>query len=1189
MLSAREAVIQLKNFAAVKIIPDKDGPMTFKEYLTKVEKHRTVDEETVIQPVAFPAFANHLLGWDLNVNLSAEISGKEGKPDFTPADAVSHPFVFETKGTHKGAELRGDEAQVLRYLTDGAPRIQKVVLTNLHVARVFTLDESKDLKELYSVDFKSLIVGPVDTVSKLPNAQRLATFVQDFSRQELTPDEKVERVRSAPPWNPVVATTTSEWMLERLDRIVSTLSSKVRSRIRSGALDDVSSILPSERTEILSELRALAERLGENGTEVLTISDFVTARQDSLRDKALMQYSGHTAFYAATRLMLIRVWEDFGLIETMLYDGGFDKQMKRFDNIIEVVQYSFRQAKKKYRPLFDLENKYSWFEPDEESYKEVIYELANTYLGNIESDILGRVYERLLERIDRKLLGIYYTPRDIISLIWDLIDLDAVAIESEAQGRQPRILDIATGSGGFLVEAALRLRQRHSDQLDAGANIKTQSWLNEAVDGLNGIEYQQFAAYLAELNMLVQLGQVMRKAENAKIPPIGIIRGDSLSFHEPDTAFTTPLDGPGASLIPSAERVDRAERLRAVRDHDFQMDVACGNPPYIGEKSAAPILRATRTHYPYWEKFVGPHMDYLYWFLILGVSKLRPGGRFGFITSEYWLRAAGAKPLREYLAKNAVVDRIILLRDFRPFPDAPGHHSLIVIGKKLNDVSNAPQPQNHKVPRVSIYLGSNLTDETQRAKVLKTILLGKTAASVQSFEAQRLPNSLGGGSWSEVILTPKQMRARTKLAKTDQLAVSISKGVETTVNALNAESRQLLNAHQADAVTLRQGIQLLTAEEVSGLGPLNETEKGVIRRVVNTKDIYPYACVLPETGTSHIYLAKTVKPNSDLSDDAVVRTEFPPGMPRIQAYLEQFRPVLEYKTNDRKERRPWWTLHRPRYDVVGDEKNVQTSWSDYAVTTRWGGGGQLVVGLAPASVSPASGLHIMRPSSNDVSAAYLAGLYNSEIYQEVAKSLPPGQLRQNDLGQLGLPDIGANVGEVAKRALSLANLVTTMVSETARMFPTLPGQLREDVTLATVPNDIWTPQQSIPGEWGEIENVHWIRSVETTRSARTPLGKCRVTHDLFGLTVQIEAKNSESIAATVHVDSTDEAVADALVALLRGMTRGPLVVGDLQRVLVPTTPERLLELLKSDTEELERKWHKYRTLRSEIELIITNN
>ena len=80
----------------------------------------------------------------------------------------------------------------------------------------------------------------------------------------------------------------------------------------------------------------------------------------------------------------------------------------------------------------------------------MIYEIANTYLGKIRSDVLGQVYERMLERIDRKPRGQYYTPRDIISLIWDLIDISPVASNAEAENRQLYVLGIATGSGGFL-------------------------------------------------------------------------------------------------------------------------------------------------------------------------------------------------------------------------------------------------------------------------------------------------------------------------------------------------------------------------------------------------------------------------------------------------------------------------------------------------------------------------------------------------------------------------------------------------------------------------------------------------------------------------------------------------------------------------------------------------------------------
>src|SRR5262249_48760863 len=140
---------------------------------------------------------------------------------------------------------------------------------------------------------------------------------------------------------------------------------------------------------------------------------------------------------------------------------------------------------------------------------------------------------------------------------------------------------------------------------------------------------------------------------------------------------------PNYLLADNEHRRQRAARLKAAAESGFLMDVACGNPPYVGEKLAAPLLRQARSRYPYWEQFVCPHMDYLYWFLILGTSKLRQGGRFGFITTEYWLRAAGAAPLRRYLAERCHIERIILFRDFRLFADAPGQHSMIVVGTRV--------------------------------------------------------------------------------------------------------------------------------------------------------------------------------------------------------------------------------------------------------------------------------------------------------------------------------------------------------------------------------------------------------------------------------------------------------------------------------------------------------------------------
>lgn len=338
--------------------------------------------------------------------------------------------------------------------------------------------------------------------------------------------------------------------------------------------------------------------------------------------------------------------------------------------------------------------------------------------------------------------------------------------------------------------------------------------------------------------------------------------GDTLTLHDPDTLLN--IDSAGPELLPlTDDDAERARRIQNATSENYLMDVAVGNPPYIGEKLAAPILRRTRQLHPYWEAFVGEHMDYLYWFLILGVSKVRPGGRFGFITTEYWLRSAGAKPLRAYLARRCQVDRIVVFRDFRLFPDAPGQHSMIVTGTRLAP-PDAELDDTFTIaalkPKVSVYEGSSVTSAETREAILQAIRVGRSAARVRTFTAGVSPNTLGGDSWGDAVLNATHLRARRRLRSKPQVQIRLDKGVETTANALTAAKESALTAAQLAAVGgvgSRSGVQLLNPSEVTALGALNDAERKALRTWVNSRDIFPYATVVGPNASKVIYLAKS--------------------------------------------------------------------------------------------------------------------------------------------------------------------------------------------------------------------------------------------------------------------------------------------------------------------------------------------
>jgi hypothetical protein len=256
-VDAAEAVTRWREFATHTKVT---WAGTTRSWADHIAGRGYVDEEGLLQPVVFRLFAEQLLGFKVGVNLAPERHDREGKPDFTPADAVTHPFVFETKSTSFGTTTP-DLEQVDRYLRDGAPRIRSVVQTNLVAINVFTLDMNRQRVVDVPVNLRGLLEGPPDFAARTADARRLADFLNRFQFRTLTRPEKIVRVRSAPPWNPLFEATDSDWLSRRLDAVVEVLTSDVHSQIAHRALDDTTLVTAADRTAIVDELHELEWRI----------------------------------------------------------------------------------------------------------------------------------------------------------------------------------------------------------------------------------------------------------------------------------------------------------------------------------------------------------------------------------------------------------------------------------------------------------------------------------------------------------------------------------------------------------------------------------------------------------------------------------------------------------------------------------------------------------------------------------------------------------------------------------------------------------------------------------------------------------------------------------------------------------------------------------------------------------------
>jgi len=1191
-----------------------------RSWAAHTQRGGAADEEQLVQPVIFPALARQLLGFTVGIDLAAERGGASGVPDFTPADLLTHSFVFETKGSSEGIDLRGHEAQVRGYLTRA--HIRAVVVTNVVGIRVFELDQAQRVVEVLTVNLRALWSSPPDQAVNFADAHRLVDFVERFQRRQLTTAEKISSVRRAPPWTNELMITDPSWLEARISRVVDMIHSDVSERIRGGALDEGGLATEDERKAILVELRQLLIRFGVSVTEAerRSLADFTTARPSDDEGKATTQYAAHVAYLLVTKLVLVRAWEDLSLISpASLFNGGFDQALSRYDEaVLEVLDGAFHAAGTHYRALFAERPAYAWYTPGETLAVDIIYELATTNFGAIESDILGHVYQGMLEGIDRKLLGQYYTPRDIIRLICDL------AVPPDFLGRfrgasVPKVLDIATGSGGFLVEMAVRERARYQERVGAGAQISRTDWMRALAGALNGVEIQRFSAFLAELNLLIQFSRIVVEQPSLRIPELGIIPGDTLSLHDPITLFADDPSVHADDFLPDvADRRERAARIRDAHSRDMAFDLALGNPPYVGEKLGAALLQRTRQRYPYWSQFSAAHADYLYNFLILGISKLREGGRFGFITTEYWLRATGAHRLREYIAERCCIDRIILFRNMRLFPDAPGQHSMVIVGE-CNSNASERQSVQHR-PRISIYGGGSVRGHDRQA-ILSALRDGRTSSSlgVASFRAPASPAALGGDSWAGVVLTRAALRRRVAARDVPQLgALTVTEGVIATPQALRARHEDLLRVDVARALgaNSRAGIFLLTQEEVRALpdahlrdgareqrpsaeGPfalgkvegLTAAERRVLRPVINTADVFPYAAVLAEDHRYLVYLRYEPSPG-DLGLDlqTIQRRSFPDGLPNLARHMTRFRDILESVVAgyDRGNRRPWWSVHDDRAATVDQPIAPGQSWADYCVTARWGEGGRLVVGMAPAGSLPASGLHALRAPSG-APAAYVCAVLNCRRFQDLAVDLAPGHLRSEELIGLGIPLLDAEgIAAVSDRALQLANHVAAMVHDLGSKFPMLLDQWRRDVSLGFDPAMAWTPQAENREDWGTFASVPWITERHSHGPQHRVITTTAVSSSLFGKSIVASHEGtsaSASLSLDLDVDCTDDQVA-ALCLYVQGLAARGVVLEDVLSCRLPLRPAELDAARVADFSALEANVARYSSLREEIDSLL---
>lgn len=368
-----------------------------------------------------------------------------------------------------------------------------------------------------------------------------------------------------------------------------------------------------------------------------------------------------------------------------------------------------REVTRDYETVFRIDDVTRWALIDSAAclgWGKVIAFLDEFQLEAITYDVLGKLFERLIDPDERYAWGQHYTSPDVVDLM----------LSTSIRDGSESIADFACGGGTFLVRAYTRKKL-----LDP--NGDHDSRLRQIFGG----DISAFATSLSTISLASQ-----HLAAGANYPQVRI-----------GSFFKAFSDNPYVSL-PEPEK-GTSERYVPPLD-----SVVC-NPPYISHSDAGEVrrseaLNAYRRDWPSLPR-LRDKWNYHLPFWWHSASFLRPGGTLAFITSGEWLDADYGAQLQDWLLQNFHIELVIESMAEQWFTDARVG-TVVVIARRNGPAVDREQQRTRFItlrkPLSEAY-GAGLADDAIRME------------RVDAFR-DRLLKSEGSGTTEEFTFTTVRQR-----------------------------------------------------------------------------------------------------------------------------------------------------------------------------------------------------------------------------------------------------------------------------------------------------------------------------------------------------------------------------------------------------------------------------------------------
>lgn len=318
-----------------------------------------------------------------------------------------------------------------------------------------------------------------------------------------------------------------------------------------------------------------------------------------------------------------------------------------------------------------------------QAWKGVLRAIAGIDFRKVSSDVLGRIFQRLIGPEERHRYGQHFTGDDVVDLI------NAFCIRTPGA----TVIDPACGSGSFLVRAYYRKKI-----------LKPNKSHQEILSELFGCDISLYPAHLATLNLAAR-----EINEETNYPRI--VRKNFLHF-TPDQEFCRLPTGPGKSEV--SIKIP-------------PLDAAVANPPYVRQEK---IEKKDKEHVKKVLEIAWPGLrisgrsDLHCYFWPAAARLLKPDGYFGFLTSSSWLDVEYGFSLQAWALQNFQILAIMESNAEPWFPDARVK-TCVTIMRRCNDealrMATLVKFVQFKKPLAEIIGALPVEEETERQEAAQRL------------------------------------------------------------------------------------------------------------------------------------------------------------------------------------------------------------------------------------------------------------------------------------------------------------------------------------------------------------------------------------------------------------------------------------------------------------------------------------